>query len=230
MRPIHFRTMTAGVLAFLTFVGGAAAQTTRSAVLNSLEVQELVKRAQPADHARLGAHFAELAEQYAADAKKHTAMAHAFIASPTRRTAAHSAADHCKRLAELNTQSAATLRELAAHHEGLAAGKTSAVPRGAARFEGGAGAPAPTAEELSALAAKATTPADHRGLEEYFQTLAKRYTADANDHATMAQAYRGTRIAQAAAHCDRLVAQARDSAKEAAAAAAMHKSLAGAAR
>ena len=136
----------------------------------------------------------------------------------------------CKRLEQLNLQSAATLRELAAHHEGLAAGKASAVPRGAARFEGGAGAPAPTAEALSALAAKASTPADHRALEEYFLTLAKGYTADAKDHVAMAQAYRGTRIAQAAVHCDRLVTLSRDSAKEATAAAAMHKELAGVAR
>ena len=76
MRPIHFRTISAGVLAFVTFVGGAAAQTTPSAVLNSLQLQELIKRGDPADHARLGAHFAELADQYAADARKHSARGH----------------------------------------------------------------------------------------------------------------------------------------------------------
>jgi hypothetical protein len=42
----------------------------------------------------------------------------------------------------------------------------------------------------------------------------------------MAQAYRGTRIAQAAVHCDRLVTLSQDEAKEAAAAADMHKQLA----
>jgi hypothetical protein len=230
MRPIHFRTISAGVLAFLIFAGGASAQTTSSAVLNSLEVQELIKRAAPADQARLGAHFAALAERYAADARRHKAMAQAFVGSPARRVAVNSAADHCKRLEELNTQSATTLRELAAHHEGLAVGKTSAAPRGAARFEGGAGATTPTEQELSALAAKASTPADHGALQEYFQTAAKRYTADANDHAAMARAYRGTRIAQSAAHCDRIVTLSRDSAKEATAAAAMHKGLAGVAR
>jgi hypothetical protein len=227
MRTIHLGALPVAALALLTFVGGAAAQTTSSAVLNSLEVQELVKRAEPADHARLGVHFAVLAEQYAADAKRHNAMAQAFIAGPTRRTAANSAADHCKRLEQLNLRSAATLRELAAHHEGLAAGQASAVPRGTSGFESGAGAPAPTAEALSAMAAKATTPADHHALEEYFLTSAKRYTADARDHLAMAQAYRGTRIAQAAAHCDRLVTLSRDSAKEATAGAAMHKQLAG---
>ncbi|HSL69420.1 MAG TPA: hypothetical protein VK864_04220 [Longimicrobiales bacterium] len=207
-----------------------AAQQPQSAVLNNLEVQQLIKRAEPGDHARLGAHFAALAERYTAEAKRHTAMAQAFVASPVRRTAASSAADHCKRLTELNTQSAATLRELATHHEKLAGGAPSTAPHDSARFEAGAGAPAPSEKELAALAAKASTPADHRALEEYFLTAAKRYTAQANEHVTMAQAYRGTRIASAAAHCDRLVTLSRDSAKEANAAAAMHKDLAGVTR
>ncbi len=46
----------------------------------------------------------------------------------------------------------------------------------------------------------------------------------------MANAYRGTRIAQAAVHCDRLVTLSRDEAKEATEAAAMHKQLANIAR
>lgn len=230
MKTITVRALSIGALALLALAGTAAAQTTSSAVLNALELQELIKRAEPADHARLGVHFAVVAEQHALDARRHRAMADAFIASPTRRTAANSAADHCKRLERLNLQSAETLRELAAHHEALAAGKTSSAPRDAARFEAGAGASAPTTEELTALAAKASTPADHRGLGEYFQTLAKRYTAEANDHAAMAHAYRGTRVAQAATHCDRLVTLSRESAKEANAAVDMHKSLAGVAR
>ena len=193
-------------------------------------MQQLVKRAEPGDNARLAAHFAALADQYTAQAKRHTAMAQAFIGSPTRRTSANSAADHCKRLAELNTQLASTLRELATHHEKLAGGAVSTTPPGSARFEGGAGAPAPTDEELRALAARVSTPADHRALEEYFVTAAKRYTADANEHETMAATYRGTRIASAAAHCDRLVTLSRDAAKEANAAAARHKDLAGVVR
>ena len=230
MRTIHRGALSVGVLAFLTFAGAISAQTTSSAVLNSLEVQELIKRAQPADHARLDVHFSVLAEQYAREAKRHAAMAQAFIASPTRRTAANSAADHCRRLEQLNLQSAATLRQLATYHEGLGAGTAVAKPRGAERFEGGAGATAPTTEELTALAAKATTPADHNALQQYFQTLAKRYAAEANDHVAMAQAYRGTRIAQAAVHCDRLASLSRDEAKEATEAAAMHRQLAGVGR
>jgi hypothetical protein len=222
--------LSVGALASIMFAASAAAQITSLAVLNSLEVRELIKRAEPADHARLEVHFAVLAEQYAADARRHSAMAQAFIASPIRRKAANTAADHCKRLEQLNLQSAGTLRKLAAYHEGQGAGKATTKPRGAERFEGGAGAPTPTTEELTALAAKASSRADHNALQEYFLTLAKRYTADANDHTAMAQAYRGTRITQAAAHCDRLVALSRDEAKEATAAAAMHKQLAGVAR
>jgi hypothetical protein len=137
---------------------------------------------------------------------------------------------HCKQLADLNTKSATELRELATYHQTLASGATATPPAGGARFEGGAGAPAPTEQELNAMAAKASTPADHRALEEYFLTLAKRYTADATAHATTASAYRGTKIAQAAVHCDNLVRLSRDAAKEATAAAEMHKQLANVAR
>ena len=125
---------------------------------------------------------------------------------------------------------ATTVRELAAYHEKAAAGTPATPPRGGSRFESGAGAPEPTERELSALAAKASTPTEHRALEEYFLTLAKRYTAEADAHATFAQTYRGTRIAQAAVHHDRLATLSRDAAKEANEAAAMHKQLAGIAR
>jgi hypothetical protein len=230
MRAIRRSPLLVTALLLFTFAGRTAAQTTSSAVLNSLEVRQLITRAQPADHARLEVHFAVLAEMYAADARRHNAMAQAFIAKPTRQKAANSAADHCKRLEQLNLQSAATLRQLAVYHEGLAAGKASAAPRGADRFERGAGAPAATTEELTALAAKATTPGDHRALEEYFVTVAKQYGADANDHLAMAQAYRSVQVTQAAEHCDRLITLSRDEVKEAAKAASMHKQLAGAAR
>jgi len=229
MTMFTVRPLAIGALAILTFAGHATAQTA-SPILNTLDVQKLVTSSEPGDNARLSAHFAALADRYTADARRHNAMAQAFVASPTRRVPANTAADHCRRLAQLNTQSAETLRELAAHHERLAAGAVSTAPRAGARFQAGAGAPEPTDGQLSALATKASTSADHRALEEYFLTASRRYTADANAHVTMAQAYRGTRIAQAGAHCDRLVALSRDSAKEATEAAAMHKQLAGVAR
>ena len=230
MKAIHFWALSLGALAFVASPGRVGAQTTSPAVLNSLEVQELVKRAQPEDHARLEVHYDALAEKYAAEAKSHAAMGRAAIGSPINRTAANSAADHCNRLEQLNLKSAETARELAAYHKGMAAGKTPPAPRDAARFDAGAGAPAPTGEQIAALMAKAVSPTDHRAIQEYFLALAKQYTADANEHSATANVYRGTRMAQAAVHCDRLVAFSRDEAKEATAAAAVHQKLAGGTR
>jgi hypothetical protein len=230
MRTIHFPVLAIEALAILTLAGSAAAQTPASPLLNTLEVRTLVSSSEPADHARLSVHFTALADRYAADAKRHDAMAKAFIAAPTRRVPANGAADHCKRLAALNTRSAETVRELVAYHQKLAAGAPGTLPKGAAPFQSGVGAPEPTDAELNALAEKASTPADHHALEEYFLTATKRYTSDANEHVAMAQASRGTRIAQAAVHCDRLVTLLRDEAKEATAAAEMHKQLANVAR
>ena len=218
------RSLAIGTLAILILAVTAAGQTT-SPILNTLDVQQLVARGEPSDNAKLSTHFAALADRYAAEAKRHESMARSFVGNPNRSIGSGMSA-HCRRLAELNTQSAATVRELATHHQKLAAGAPSTPPREGARFEGGAGAPKPTDQELVTLAAKANTPADHRALAEYFQTLARRYTADAEAHGTIAQSYRGTRIAQAAAHCDRIVTLSRDGAKEAMAAAEMHTQFA----
>jgi hypothetical protein len=228
MTTFTFRPLAIGTLALLMSAGTAQPQTA-SPVLNTLDVQKLVASSAPGDNARLSAHFAALADRYAAEARQHTTMARSYVGNPNRSTGGGMGV-HCRRLAELNTQSAATLRELADHHQALSAGAASTAPAAGARFQGGAGASEPTEDELKALAAKAATPADHRALQEYFLTAAKRYTSDASDHTAIAQSYRGTRIAQAAAHCDRIVANARESAQEATAAAAMHGQLANVAR
>jgi hypothetical protein len=229
MRTVHFRSLSIATIAVLTFAVSVSAREEPSGLLNTLEVQQLVKRAEPGDNARLAGHFTALADRYVAEAKRHTSMSQGFVGNPSRNLGTGVSA-HCKRLADLNTQSATALRELATYHQKLAVGAPATAPTTGARFEGGAGAPAPTDQELNAMAAKASTPAEHRGLEEYFLTSAKRYTAAEKEHAAMAAAYRGTRIAQAAVHCDRLVELSRDSAKEAAEAAAMHKQLAGVTR
>ena len=229
MRTIHFGLLSLVPLALVALAGTATAQD-KSGLLNTLEVQQFVKRAEPADNARLAVHFTALAERYVAEAARHTAMSQSFVGNPSRNNLGAGMSAHCKRLADLSTQSATTVRELAGYHQKLAAGALATPPRDSARFEGGAGAAKPTEQELKALAAKATTPADHRALEEYFLTLARRYTTDANEHVATANAYRGTRIAQAAVHHDRLAGLARDSAKEATAGAEMHKQLAGVAR
>jgi hypothetical protein len=229
MRTVHFRSFAFAAAAFLSVAGTVAAQEKPSGLLNSLEVRQLVARAEPADNARLALHFSALADRYTAEAKRHVSMSQSFVGNPSRNLGSGMSI-HCKRLADLNTQSATTVRELASYHDKLAAGTPATPPQGGARFQGGAGAPEPSEKELNALAAKAGTPAEHRALEEYFLTLAKRYTADANEHVTLAQTYRGTRIAQAAVIHDRLAGIARDSAKEATTAADMHKQLANVAR
>ena len=212
MRTVHFRSLSIAAVAVVTFAASVAAQEKPSGLLNSLEVQRLVKRAEPGDNARLAAHFTALADRYAAEAKRHMSMTQAFVGNPGRNLGSAMSA-HCKQLADLNTRSATELRELAAYHQKLVSGVTATPPAGGARFDEGAGAPAPTEQELKAMAAKASSPAEHRALEEYFLTLAKRYTADATEHATTANTYHGTKIAQAGVHCDNLVRLAKDAAK-----------------
>ncbi|HSC98589.1 MAG TPA: hypothetical protein VLI21_06785 [Casimicrobiaceae bacterium] len=228
MRTVHFRLVVVAA-ALLAFAGTVTAQDKPNSLLNTLEVRQLVARAEPADNARLSAHFSALADRYTAEARRHLSMSQSFVGNPSRNLGTGMSV-HCKRLAELNTESATTVRELAAYHEKLAAGAPATPPRDGARFQGGAGASEPTEKELNALAAKAGTPAEHHALEEYFLTLAKRYTTTAGEHITLAQAYRGTKIAQASAIHDHLARLARDSAKEATAAAEMHKQLANVAR
>jgi hypothetical protein len=217
-------SIVAAAIAISTITG--AAQDKAQALISNIEVRQLVARGEPGDSARLSAHFTALADRYAAEARRHSAMAQSFAGNASRNLGTGMSA-HCKRLADLNTQSAATVRELAAYHRKLAAGVAATPPPEGARFEGGAGAPEPTEKDLSALAAKAATPAEHRALEEYFLTLAKRYTAEANEHAELAQVHRGTRVAAAAVQHERLAGFSRDAAKEATDAAAMHKALAG---
>ena len=226
MRTVHFPLLSIAAVVVLTFAGSVAAQEKPPGLLSSFEVQQLVKRAEPGDNARLAAHFTALADRYAAEAKRHTSMAQSFVGNPSRNLGSGMSA-HCKHLADLNAKSATELRDLAAYHQKRASGVTATPPASGARFEGGAGAPAPTEQELRAMAAKASSPAEHHALEEYFLTLAKRYTADATAHGTTANTYRGTKIAQAAVHCDNLVRLSKDAAKEATAAAEMHKQLAG---
>ena len=229
MRRFQIRSLLLPAVAFVLFAGSTAAQDKSPALLNTLEVQQLVKRAEPADNARLAAHFTALADGYMAGAKRHTSMSQSFVGNPSRNLGTGMSA-HCKQLADLNTQSATELRELATYHQKLASGAAATPPTAGARFEGGAGASVPTDKELDALAAKASSPAEHHALEEYFLTLAKQYTADANEHAATANTYRGTKIAQAAVHCDSLVRLSKAAAKEATDAASMHKQLAGVAR
>lgn len=229
MSTTYIRSVALSAAVLLSVSGTAASEKKSIGLLNNLEVKQLVTRGEPDDNARLSVHFSALADQFTTEAARHTSMSQSFGGNPNR-SLGTGMSTHCKQLADLNTQSASTARELSAYHGKLADGTPATMPRDAARFHEGAGAPEPTEKELNALAAKARTPAEHKALEEYFLTLARRYKTEANEHVALAQTYRGTKIAQAAVHHDRLAALARDSAKEATAAAEMHKQLAEVAR
>lgn len=138
MRTLSIRSWFLLALAFLVFAGSASAQDKSPALLNTLDVQQLVKRAEPGDSARLAAHFTALADRYTDEARRHTSMAQGFVGNPGRNLGTGMSA-HCKRLADLNTQSATELRGLAAYHQKLASGVAAASPAEGSRFEGGAG-------------------------------------------------------------------------------------------
>ena len=121
MRRLQIRSLSLAALAFLMFGGNAAAQDKSPALLNALEVRQLVAHAEPSDHARLTGHFTALAERYTAEAKRHTSMSQDTVGNPSRNLTTGLSA-HCKRLAELNTESAAAATELATYHQKLAAG------------------------------------------------------------------------------------------------------------
>jgi hypothetical protein len=222
-----YRILAAAVAVVAT--AGIAYAQAPSNVVNSLEVKRLVAEGTPAANATLAKHFAALADRYTAEAAAHTAMASAYTGNPNHSLSGNMGV-HCKKLADLATTSANTAHEMVTYYNNLAAGAAAEAPKGSAPFSAGAGAPAPTTEELKRLATSAHTPADHRALEEYFLTLAKQDTADAKEHAATANTFRvsGPRRGAefAATHCDNLAKLARDAAKEAEAAASMHRQLA----
>ena len=65
MRRLQVRSLSLPALAFLVFTGSVVAQD-KSPLLNTLEVQQLVNRSEPADNARLAAHFTALSDGYTA--------------------------------------------------------------------------------------------------------------------------------------------------------------------
>ena len=211
------------VLSVASFASLAAAQEATPPILNALELRQAVSNGTPADQARLAAHFAALADRYAADAKLHAKMAQALAATPK----SPGASLHCKQLATADQQLEAAARELATFHGKAAAGMQGAVPADRAGLTTGVGARKPTDDELSAFEVKAAETGDHRALADYFSTLAKRYQADADAHNGMATLYRTGRTAAMSNHCERLARLAKGAAKEARTAAAMHSSLVG---
>jgi hypothetical protein len=235
MKTFLVRLVVLAALAALTPASKLIAQGPQLAVLNEADVRQLIVRGEPADHARLSAHFTSLAQRYTADAKRHESMGQAFAGNTKLAHIATSQREHCRQLSARNLESASTLRELAAHHTKQAAGVPSDPPKGSERFERGAGATVPSDAELTRLAATAEAPADHRALEGYFTTLAGRYEQEAKESTTYAASWRSLSsknpsASGLAANWDRLARQQRAAATEARAAAGTHKDQATTAR
>lgn len=92
-------------------------------LLADKEAQELVASAKtPADHTKLGKHFAAKAASYTADAERHSAFAAGYRGN-TRSSLAF-AADHCDRLVKQTREAASAARELASYHQTLAGDTT----------------------------------------------------------------------------------------------------------
>ena len=119
MRTLQIRWLSLAAFALFASIGNGIAQDKSPALLNTLEVQQLVKRAEPVDQARLGAHYTAPAERYTAEAAEHTAMGQSFTGNPSRNLGTGMSA-HCKHLADLNTQSATAAKELASQLAGVA--------------------------------------------------------------------------------------------------------------
>ena len=226
MRTNSVRSVVAAC-AFSVVAGGAArAQSQPSLVLNALELRQLVERAEPADHARLSAHFGALAERYATDARQHERMAQASHGQAGKSSNVGVAA-HCRTLAAYDRELEEGARALATFHTGRAAGASVATPAHTHGLESGLGASKANDQELADFSAKAAATKDHRALADYFNTLAERYSADADGHQAMAAWYGSpnSRLAGMVPHCDRLARTARAAATEAHAAAAMQTQL-----
>lgn len=227
MRTIYIRIALAALM-FAALTSGSSAQD-RTALLPSIEVRRLAANDRPADHARLRDHFAALADKSTNDARRDRQIARIMIGNPNHPPAVSPGVRWLK-LADAADASAATLRELSAHHDRIAAGSHSDAPPNSARFEAGYGAPAPSESYVHVLASSARTRADHLSLADYFTAVADTETNKARKQAAAAQAYRGpigrTGSGAPASHYDLMAERFRDKANQARAEAAKHRELA----
>ena len=90
-------------------------------------------------------------------------------------------------------------------------------------------------KEVKALIEKASTPADHNKLAQYYRLQADKLDAEANEHADMAKMYRARPTASevkrpmspdTAAHCDYIAESLRKAASEARALSTAHAEMA----
>lgn len=195
----------------------ATAQT--STVLNTLELERLVASVAPDDHHRVSTHFAAVAERYTADAALHEQIASSYARNPVAKLG-RDMAEHCRTLARIDRDMASQLRDLSAQHAAMALGTVE--PERAPMALQTAGSPSPTADDVTRLAATATTAADHDQLGRYFASLRNTYTREASEHRRLALYYAGIKAKSEAAHCERLARLAREGAEVANDLAARH--------
>jgi hypothetical protein len=212
---------------FLLSLVTTTAQDRAAALLSDAEVQQLTSRGEPGDHARLRAHYEAVAAQYTAETQRHNALARGYAGNTKLSNTTEATSAHCKRLADISQASATTAREMAAEHGKLAGGATAPAPARPAQGQAARRTGTLSDTELLDLVAKASTAADHRKMEEYFNAEATRYEREGANHTAYARSWRATAKAASAAtiaaHCDRIAAQRGDAAKELRAMATMHK-------
>jgi hypothetical protein len=221
MKRLSRLVVTAAIFVGLATVAAAA---TSPSVLNKLELQKLVAAETPIANLRLAAHFDGLAEQYSAEAATYRNLAVTYKANANR-SATVTAADSCARRAARATTWADRARALARYHFDLALGRQAVLPVGATALHSGYGAPEPTTDQLHRLALTARTRADHLALREYYSTVARKKSAEADSYFAMAGAFHaGVRNGSydPAGSYDRLGRLARKAAREATQAADRH--------
>jgi hypothetical protein len=193
--------------------------------LNALQVRFLVLRGELDDHRALSGHFRSVAADFAAGARAQEEFARTFPGNPNRYTAVP-AGDRARQRAAAQRRAAAVVSALATYHAMAAVGLPFEAPADAAAYWAGAGAAEPTRDQVRDVERQARLPREHRDLAEYFTSVSREQLAAAASHEAHAAAYRGTRIAQAAAHCERIAAAARREASWASGRSVMHTQLA----
>lgn len=221
----YLRIFILGALAVAT-AHPATAQNT-SGILNVFDVQRLVVADTPEAHTALAKHFIALAGAYSGDATRYRALATLPGANPNHPVGTNTR-ERRMRQAEVAAAAQRTVRAVAAHHQMLSMGVSSRRPAGAAAFDGGKGAPLPSAAELDKLVGTARTAAAERELVEYFLIVARTETANAEAYARTARMMRvsGARNTEGiAGRYEHLASAAREAAGQANVAAELHRQL-----
>ena len=208
-------------------VATALTSTAGAQVLNHLDVQRLVDKADAESHVALQHHFIALAARFDREAARDQSIARGFIGNPVRLTASTASTPWLERAASARA-AADAVRRLARYHDQRAAGLMVRLPQGTAGFEGGDGAPGPTPAQVRDIEAAARSAADHHFLVEYFNTVAMAQLEAIAHDTVIRGAYQASakRDTIAIAGCDLRIAAARRQVDAAIAAAERHHDLA----